>query len=575
MPPRLLKNIEGPVPLFRPFDASLPCGGVRPTVGRVAGLRALCERLDALESGGGGLVVVEGEPGIGKSQLVDDLIARAASRRFATMVGRADAIDRTTPYHAWRPLFSSLLDLDEDSGTTTRGSRLIDRVLSRPELLRLAPLLNSILLVDLAENELTGQMTGQVRADNTNDLLLRLLHEIADRGPTVLILEDAHWFDSSSWALAVLAARSLPRTLIVVTARGPDEASFPGEYRKFLQLPGAARLHLDALSAEDSLTLACRRLGVDSLPPQAADLIIRKAQGNPFFSEELAFALRDSRLLLIEGRQCRVAPGVDLDAVSIPDRVDGVVHGRVDRLSPSEQLALKVASVIGRLFAVKLLREVYPIEPERDRLPAYLDSLARLELILPEDPEPELAYLFRHVITREVVYDLMPFAQRRQLHRAVAEWFERVPDTGRTTDYPRLAYHWGHAGDDVRAIDALEKAAELALNGGAIRRRSASCPRPYPATSPRAPAPTPRAVPGGNSSSARPTSAWDSSSRVASMPVGPWNSSGGRYPARRDSRWDMPSISPCWSSARSGRLEKGGSPRRRLPTAGSPRRPIT
>ena len=286
-------------------------------------------------------------------------------------------------------------------------------------------------------------MSGQVRADNTNDLLIRILRMGAEKGPAVLVLEDAHWFDSASWALALRVAASMPGLLMVVTSRGPDESGFPGDYARLLQIPGAVRLPLGPLGPEDAVALAARKLGVDALPGRVADLIRSKAQGNPFFSEELAFALRDSGWLVIEGDRCHLAPGVDLDAASIPDRVEGVVNGRVDRLAPAEQLALKVASVIGRLFAVKLLREVYPIEPERDRLPGHLDSLARLELITAEEPEPDLAYLFRHVVTREVVYDRMPFAQRRQIHQAVAEWYERSPDHEPASTYPRLAYHWG------------------------------------------------------------------------------------------------------------------------------------
>ncbi len=469
LPPRQLKNIEGLTTLFRPRGSPLPCGGETPTIGRAAEIRSLSDRLDALGGGVGGVVVVEGEPGIGKSQLVADLIARAEARGFATMIGRGDAVERTTPHHAWRPLFSRLLGVDEGADTGWRGTRVLDRLLARPAQFRLAPLLNGIVPINLAENELTGQMAGQVRADNLNDLLLHLLREEVGRGPTVLVLEDAHWFDSSSWTLCLLAARSLAGALIVVTARGPDEAGFPDEYRKLLRIPGAVRIRLDALSPEDTLTLACRRLGVDALPAEAAELIVRKAQGNPFFSEELALALRDSGRLAIEGGRCRVAPGVDLDAIEIPDHVEGVIIGRVDRLGPPEQLALKVASVIGRLFAFRILRAVYPIEPERDRLSGPLDALARLELILADAPEPDPSYLFRHVITREVVYDLLPFAHRRQLHRAVAEWYEGNPVDDPAASYPRLAYHWGRAGDDARAVDSLERAAGLALKGGAYR----------------------------------------------------------------------------------------------------------
>src|SRR5207244_10104123 len=133
---------------------------------------------------------------------------------------------------------------------------------------------------------------------------------------------------------------------------------------------------------------------------------VRKGQGNPFFSEELAYALRASGVLLLGGGVCRLAPGIDLAAVTFPDTVQGVVTSRIDRLAPAQQLTLKVASVIGRVFAFRVLRDIYPLEPDRPQLPDDLDTLERLDLTSVETPEPDLAYLFKHIITQEAAYSL-------------------------------------------------------------------------------------------------------------------------------------------------------------------------
>jgi len=469
LPPIRLKNIEHPVAPYRPCGPIAACGGPRSTVGRLVERAGMSARLDALrEEGRGGVLVIEGEAGIGKSRLVADLIEQAEARGMATMAGAGDAIERSTPYHAWRPLFTKLLGIDETADPETRSAQAIEGLGDDPELCRLAPLLNGILPVDLSEVDLTQHMIGQVRADNTHALLLRILRQAVKSGPTVVILEDAHWFDSSSWALTQQVVGSLSEAMVVLTAR-PFTSAFPGESLKLLAVPGMQHLRLDSLSAEETLCLARSRLGVDSLPAPAAELILQKAQGNPFFCEELAAALRDSGLLVIDGCRCEVAEGVDLKAVSIPNHVEGVVNGRIDRLTPSQQLTIKVASIIGRLFAVRLLHDIYPIEPDRDFLPVHLDSLSKLEFIVADEPEPDLAYLFRHVITRDVVYDLMPSAQRRLIHRAVAEWYERTRAADLAPFYPLLAYHWTRAHDAPRAIDALEKAGEQALRGGAYQ----------------------------------------------------------------------------------------------------------
>ncbi len=467
LPSRRLKNIEGEVTLCRPLDAVAPCGASRATVGRDAELATLARKLEGLRRGQGGVVVIEGEAGIGKSQLVSELVARAAGSGISPLVGGGDPIERSAPYHAWRPIFQTLLGADEATDRETRLARVANWLREEPDLEPLAPLLDAVLPLDLAENELTGHMTGQVRLDNTNDLLVRLLGRASARGPKLVVVEDAHWMDSASWALMLRVARGVGGILLVVATRpvGPD---FPEEHQALLQVADDI-LRLGNLATDDALALARLRLGVASLPPAAEELILRKSRGNPLHCEELSYTLRDAGLLTFEGDRCRVADGVDLASVGIPDGVEGIINDRIDRLAPSHQLALKVASVIGRLFAVRILRDVYPIEPDRARLPQDLDSLSRLELILRDEPEPDPAYIFRHVITRDVVYDLLPFSQRRRLHHDVAEWYERTLSGDLAPYYPLLAHHWSLAGDDDRAVDYLEKAGEEALKGGAYK----------------------------------------------------------------------------------------------------------
>ena len=467
LPPRRLKNIEEPVPLFRPLEELPTRGGPRSIIGRRPERATLLGRLEALRGGRGGVVMIEGEPGIGKSRLIADLVAIAEGLGVSVLAGAGDAIEHSSPYHAWRPLFQSLLGEPEGVDPRAELARVSGWLGDDPEIRRLAPLLDAVLPLDLPENDLTASMAGQVRADNTNDLLLSVLRRASGHGPTLLILDDAHWMDSASWALTMRVARGLEGALLVVASR-PRISALPEQHQAFLQVADDI-LRLGNLPTEDALALARERLGVAAIPRAAEELILRKAQGNPLYCEELSYALRDAGLLLFDGGECRVAPGVDLEAVGIPDSLEGIINDRIDRLAPSEQLALKVASVIGRLFSLRLLQEVYPIETDRPGVPGHLDSLSRLELILPEDPEPDLAYIFRHVITRDVVYDLLPFAHRRRLHHAVADWYERTLGGDLTAFYPLLAHHWSLAGEDARAIGYLEKAGEQALKGGAYQ----------------------------------------------------------------------------------------------------------
>ena len=312
-------------------------------------------------------------------------------------------------------------------------------------------------------------MAGQVRADNTHALLLRLLGEAAHPRPTALVLEDTHWLDSASWALTAQVRRRLPSILLILTQR-PTAESIPPDGRALLESPGSERIALGALGPDDIVALACNRLGVDSLPPPVAALLWHKANGHPFFGEELAYALRDLGLIEINDGACLPAPGVDWDAVPLPDSIQGVITNRIDRLQPSQQLTLKISSVIGHLFPLRVLRDIFPIELERQRLPKLLDELNGLGFTLLVDPsEAEISYLFKHLTTKEVAYDMLLFAHRRQIHRCIAAWYERTHSANLSTCYPLLAYHWSRAGEEDKAIDALERAGEQALRGGAYR----------------------------------------------------------------------------------------------------------
>ena len=463
LPPRPLKHFEGDVPVFRPSGEVAPGPAPRSTIGRAVERSRLLGRLEALRGGRKGVVLIEGEPGIGKTRLVADLAGRAGALGVTTLIGSGDSIERSTPYHAWRAVFAMLL-----GEPVAARSDIEARLGDDSEALALAPLLGAVLPLDWPENERTAAMAGPSRLDSTNDLLLRLLRRASAAGPLLLVIDDAQWMDSASWALALRVARGLDGALMVVASRASAPA-FEDEHHALAEVADDV-LRLGNLPSEDTLALARDRLGVDRLPPEAEELILVRAQGNPLYCEELAYALRDAGLLHFEGSQCRLAEGVDLASVGIPEGVEGIINDRVDRLPPAQQMALKVASVIGRLFSLRLLQDIYPIEPDRPAVPGHLAGLSRLELILPEEPEPDLAYIFRHVITRDVVYDLLPFAQRSRLHHDVARWYEAsTPRDLLPALDPLLAHHWELAGEDARAIDHLEKAGERALLAGADR----------------------------------------------------------------------------------------------------------
>ncbi len=462
------KGKTGFLSVFRPQVELKPAAAATSElIGRHAEkgqLRAALRQLT--EFGAGGVLVLEGEAGLGKSRLLGYAVDEARALGLRCLQGSGEAIERSTPYHAWRPIFHQLLSPDGEGDPDLLVQAIVKALADEPELLRLAPLLGTVLPLNLPDNVVTEQMVGQVRADNTNDVLLRLLRSAA---PLVIALEDFHWLDTASWTLLrTLCLRGLP-ILLVTTSRPLSDPQL-SELRQILELPGVQRMTLEAMPIAEALELVCRQLGVRSLPEPVAELIRTKAEGHPFFSEELALALRDAGFIRIEGGECVLTPKAgDLSDLDLPNTVEGLITSRVDRLPPSQQLSLKVASVIGRVFAYGTLRDIYPIDADRPHLMAHLQSMEELDLTLLAVQEPDSIYVFKHIITQEVVYNLLLFAQREQLHRAVAVWYENAHQGNLAPFYPLLAHHWEQVGEVEKATAYLEKSGVQALRTGAYR----------------------------------------------------------------------------------------------------------
>lgn len=465
--PIKVKGKAEPVKVYRPLEQVTATVTAQPRsmvaiIGRRAELALLAAQIRNLAKGNTtAVVVIEGEAGSGKSRLLEEVQARAEEFDLTYAIGAADSIERTTPYHAWRGVFSSLLGLDGIRDPQARRDHINELLAPMPELHRLAPLLNSLLPLDLPEDGITAQMHGEVRASNLHELMLGILRNAAAGSPLLLVIEDAHWKDSASWAFTLLAVRNIKRLLLIIATR-PMSGQVPPEFLQVAATPGTTRIKLDMLSPEDAVALASRRLGVRALPPPVAKLIAEKAGGNPFFTEELAYDLRDAGHLIIENGECTLAPGVDVQSISLPDNVEGIVSERIDRLTADQQLALKVASVVGRTFLERTLRNVHPVESAKPKIDDHLNALKVVDLTV-DVQSTERSYIFKHIITQQVAYNSMLFAQRRGLHQSIAVWHEKEYANDLAPVFPTLAHHYTRAEDGPKAIDYLERAGTRAL----------------------------------------------------------------------------------------------------------------
>ncbi|HEV8682027.1 MAG TPA: adenylate/guanylate cyclase domain-containing protein [Actinomycetota bacterium] len=406
-----------------------------PFVGRQEELALLDLLWSNAAKGNTHVVSVVGEPGVGKSRLLTQLAPRPGSLEVRITCGseRAfgpflDLIERTLG-----GMPSDMEDLHRKAaaiGVDEETARLLSAFLGlgdAPPVVRMAD----------------EQQKRQVFAGVWQFLL-------AARGdrPALIVLDDVHWADLSSLELlGFLLERLGGIPLMFVLAYRPG---FERVEQATLRASHTG-IRLEPLSAEESVQLARGFLGVGELPSDLERIVATRAEGNPFFIEELLQALIElGSLAILDGKA--VLARVDVD---IPDSVQGTILARADRLGPAERAVLQRAAVLGRNFSTELIQALADAED----VVSALEELARSQLIVSQGPGH---WTFKHALIQEVVYDTLLLRQRKEIHRKVAEALE-----ARAGDDPAplevLAEHYAKA-------EVSEKARQYALAAGDLAR---------------------------------------------------------------------------------------------------------
>ncbi len=489
--PIMVKGRTERVAIYRPLhEKSTILRSQTELIGRETEKDFISDALQSLLRGEiQGPLVIEGEAGMGKSRLVEEVKRQAEATGLAFYSGTGDAIERTTAYHAWRSVVRQGFGLSSTESLEEQRTRVESALPEQWK--RYAPLLDAILPLNFRETGATSVLRPQARLDKTREMFEALLWILCSRAPAVLVMEDAHWFDTASWnalTTATRLGRQLPLLVILTTRPLPEP--YPPEYVRLLEEPGCRPLRLAPLEPTETAALISQQLQIIHIGVHLREFIQQRAEGNPFFVEEIILALRQSGALIETPDSCDLKPGGAWQSIALPNTVQGLISNRIDRLKPAEQMALKVASVLGRVFNAEMMRAVYPMEAGRAEIDrslrvlqenGFIASVGAIDFIrlpgfalVPEHelPAPPKAgsYEFKHAITREAIYNQMLFAQRRQLHRAVAKWVEETYADDLEPHYALLAHHWRHTignpKDDpdlvAKVLDYIEKAGEQA-----------------------------------------------------------------------------------------------------------------
>lgn len=464
--PLSLKGKARPVAVFRLIERRSHEGlhlaepaHDRPMVGRKVELERLSELLNRTRSGQGQITEITAEAGMGKTRLAIEVLRLARTRGFQILGGEAQSFAANTSYLPWWGVWRGFFHIGEDAPLQVHATEIAAQLLGMsPALLPRLPLLGAVLNLALPENDTTRSLDAKLRKAALEGLLVECLRHRANRNPVLVILEDAHWLDPLSRDLLEVLTRAIAYlpVFILLVARPPEANRDPSP--AWRALPHATSIELGELTpdeAEQLIRLKLAELGGKSQTPNP-DVVHRlaeRAQGNPFYLEEIINLLRD------EGRDPndpRAWEGLDL-----PTSLHSLILSRMDRLSERQKPTLKVASVIGRVFDPGTISAIYPGLHEPD-VRQDLTELERLELTSLERPEPELAFIFKHVVTQEVAYETLPFATRARLHGELGLFIERRHHDALDQHLDLLAFHFDRSELEAKRREYLIKAAHAA-----------------------------------------------------------------------------------------------------------------
>ena len=434
--------------------------------GAFVGRMTECAQLDDLVVGltaasAPGLIHIVGDAGLGKSRLAGYLETCLTGAGITTLRMNADSLRRTTGFYPWRPLVAALV------GPDPSADELAQMLAHDPAMVDLVPLLSPVLRNVIPDTAFTIGLFGGGRAEKTQSVIIALLERLIGPAPQVVIVEDAHWFDSASWQLLERFSRAFPQITIALVSRPLDRDALPFEARRLLDRPDAAVIQLVPFSRDDSVALVNASLEVVETAAAIVDLIYRHAEGHPLFTTALALSLRDHGLVRIEAGYAHLRLGEQgLSQIAFPDGVEGVVAERIASLAPAQQLTLKVAAVLGRTFDLDLLSRLHPAGTAIAVLADEIAAAQNAGLVDPVDAEGG-THRFHHAIIGDTAYKLLVSDQRRGLHAKVAALLSA---RGAAQDYPAaslalLAHHFEQADLPDQAVDFLSRAAESARSG--------------------------------------------------------------------------------------------------------------
>ena len=425
-------QVIAPSTLRTRFDVSAE-RGLTPLVGRERELELLLDGFERVKAGKGQAFSIVSEAGCGKSRLLYEFRKAVANEDIIPLEGKCLSYSRGVAYHPVMDILKAnfyIEEGEEDQGIKDKIKKGL-RLMGADEALTLPYLLELFSVKDSGIDQIP--MSPEAKKDRIIGALRQIILKGSEVKPLIIVLEDLHWLDKSSEDLAkdLLDKISGSKVLLIFTYR-------PEFVHSWGDKPYHNQLTLHRLSNRESLEMATHILGTKEIEKALEELILEKTEGVPFFIEEFIKSLKELKIIEKEENIYRLLK--DIQHLTIPSNIQDVIMARVDSLPERAKEVLQTGSVIEREFSYPLINRVTGL-PEQELL-SHLSVLKDSGLLYERGIYPQSNYVFKHALTREVVYDSILAKRKKKLHEEIGNAIEELYKDNLGEYYEVLAEHY-------------------------------------------------------------------------------------------------------------------------------------
>jgi class 3 adenylate cyclase/tetratricopeptide (TPR) repeat protein len=429
-------------------------------IGRKVELAELSEAVENLLKGKGRIFSICGDAGTGKSRLVEEFKATLDLEQIQWVEGHAYAYSQNIPYFPLIDLYNRVFQIEEGDPPENVREKIesgIEHLVGKKE--SVVPYVGDLYSLSYPEIDDVSPDSWSSRLQEASQAIFAAL---AKRAPTIFFLEDLHWADPSFVELLRRTCLEMRQSAIVLCVYRPTFSLFTSH-----QVSGIVKnyqdIRLQDLSLSDAQDMLESLLKTESIPSDLKRLVQSKAEGNPFYLEEMVNTLIESEALIQNNDTWQLTRPINESDISAS--IHALISNRIDLLETFTKRILQKASVIGRAFLFEILIKITQLE---DRIEQRLNMLERLDLIRTRSFQPHLEYMFKHALTQEVVYNGILKKERQEIHERIGLVIETIFKGRLSEFYETLAYHFSHSNNVRKAIDYLMMSGEKNLRRYAL-----------------------------------------------------------------------------------------------------------